>query len=274
MDENLKECAVTVNLVKRKNGGVGFLVSNASPYLTVSHVVKGGVAHETGFIEEGDVILGINGKSLENVPYLNALEIIDKIPIGEPLEFKIRAREGFQAYLETAFDKEGVVKTVRSTKPKTSPESGMGAVKKDENLVNGNVLCEKSNGYKQEPRYSEEEKVNLKEEKVFKTVQAVNTKASPEGAGGMDEKVNGEKQREKIAKNEEKLTLSGTAEADKELARPEKESEARSESNCTQKCPVTSAIPQFQQPKYIKLENLLTNTFSTDTLHQKAIQVS
>ena len=214
MDKDSNECTVTVNLVKRKNGGVGILASNASPYLAVSHVVKGGVADETGFIEVGDVILEVNGKSLENVPYLKALESIDKAPVGESLALKIRARDGFQANLETAFDKEGVAKTVRRTKPNTSPESGM------------------------------------------------------------DGKVSGEKQEEKNAINDEKLTLNGTAENDQEIAHPDNGSDSRSESNCVQKCPVTNASTQFQQPKHINLENLLTNTFTTDTLHQKAIQVS
>ncbi|KAJ7387221.1 hypothetical protein OS493_004193 [Desmophyllum pertusum] len=118
---------ITVNIAKRKLGGVGFLTNKRSicPYLAVSHVVKGGVAHETGLIQAGDVILEVNGKSLESVPYHKALEILDKVPTGEVMVIKIRAKAGFHAYLETAFDDKGTVKTVRKTRAssplKTTP---------------------------------------------------------------------------------------------------------------------------------------------------------
>ena len=158
MDDGSTDGKITVNIVKRKTGGVGFLAvkRNFSPYLAVSHVVKGGVAHETGFIEAGDIILEVNGKSLENVPYLTALEILDNIPTGETLTLKICARDGFHAHLETAFDENGVVKTVRTTRPKTPP-----------NVIsmNGNVNGEtrestseesRSNGISEKGRHEKE----------------------------------------------------------------------------------------------------------------------
>lgn len=175
MNGDSNEGTITVTLVKRKKGGLGFLASNASPYLAVSHVVKGGEANETGFIEKGDIILEVNGKSLENVPYLKALEILDKAPTGETMVLKVRARDGFQACLETAVDKEGVVKTVRRTK---------------------------TNGH------------------------------------------------------------------------PDNESATRSESSGVQKCPITHTHSAYQRPKYIRLQNVMDKSYTTDTLHQKASQVS
>ena len=169
----------------------GFLASNASPHLAVSRVVKGGVAQETGFIEIGDVILEVNGKSLENVPYLKALEILDRVPTGETAVLKIRARDGFQAYLETVLDNEGVVKTVRVTKSKTSAN----------------------------------------------------------GPSGMDKKSNGEKQEVK-------------------------KGDSPSEKSGIPKCPITNATSNYQPPKFVKLQNVMDKTVTTDTLHQKALQVS
>ena len=185
------EGTITVNLVKRQKGGLGFLASNASPHLAVSRVVKGGVAQETGFIEIGDVILEVNGKSLENVPYLKALEILDRVPTGETAVLKIRARDGFQAYLETVLDNEGVVKTVRVTKSKTSAN----------------------------------------------------------GPSGMDKKSNGEKQEVK-------------------------KGDSPSEKSGIPKCPITNATSNYQPPKFVKLQNVMDKTVTTDTLHQKALQVS
>lgn len=191
MDGDSKEGTITVKLVKRQKGGLGFLASNASPHLAVSRVVKGGVAQETGFIEFGDVILEVNGKSLENVPYLKALEILDRVPTGETAVLKIRARDGFQAYLETVLDNEGVVKTVRVTKSKTSAN----------------------------------------------------------GPSGMDRKSNGEKQEVK-------------------------KGDSPSEKSGIPKCPVTNATSNYQPPKFVKLQNVMDKTVTTDTLHQKALQVS
>lgn len=278
MDDNPDEGTITVNLVKCKKGGVGFLASksNASPYLAVSHVVKGGVAQETGLIEVGDVILEVNGKSLENVPYLKALEILDKIPTDDTMVLKIRARDGFQACLETAFDKEGIVKTVRSTKPKTSSESatGMDGLHEGEGLLNGKKEDEKSNGEKETSDNSAEERLASKEESIVNGgVPSTKPKTSPDCTTDVDEKVNGEKQEQKNSK-EEIPSSNGIAETEQKVAHPDNKTEVRCESNVIQKCPVTNAFSQYQLPKYVRLQNLITNTFTTDTLHQTAIEVS
>lgn len=125
MEDEAGDGRITVSIAKRKLGGVGFVTSrrSASPYLTVSHVVKGGVAQETGLIQTGDVILEVNGKSLESVPYHKALEILDKVPIGEEMVIQVRAKDGFQAYLETAFDDKGAVKTVRKNRATSSSKA-------------------------------------------------------------------------------------------------------------------------------------------------------
>ena len=230
MEDDFNTGKITVNLVKRKTGGVGFLAvkRNASPYLAVSHVVKGGVAHETGFIETGDVILEANGKSLENVPYHTALEILESIPTGETVVLKIRARDGFQAYLETAFDKEGVVKTVRTTRPK-SPLKGTD--------MNGKV--------------SEETPESLKSA----TMELVS---------------NGNTEKEEVVVQETLSTNNGAL--DHKL--PDNNSKVRRESIGVQTCPVTNARTKPQQPKHVKLQNLIDGSYTTDTLHQKSIIVS
>ena len=232
-DDSNSEGSITINLVKRKKGGVGFLVNNASPgYLAVSHVVKGGVAQETGFIETGDVILEVNGKTLENVPYVKALEILDKVPTGETVVLKIRARDGFQAYLETAFDREGVVRTVRTTRPKATSKGSTGMNGETQEANDSSKMEFVSNGG------TEKEKgIPEKEENVVKETPSMNNDA--------------------VNKDH-----------------PDNESAAGSESTGVQKCPVTNAAAKPQQPKYVRLQNLIDGSFTTDTLHQKAIIVS
>ncbi|XP_015762400.1 PREDICTED: nitric oxide synthase, brain-like [Acropora digitifera] len=207
---------VIVNLTKRRKGGVGFLACNTGPYLTVSHVVKGGVAHETGFIEKGDVILEVNGKSLERVPYLKALEILDLAPIGEIMALKIRAQDGFQAELETVFDSEGVVRTVRRTRqsPKSAPSTVENGKMKNEKNMDA-----KTNGEKSEPS----ELVSLRESKGGTVTNTLpNTKMSSKCLEVVHENVNGEKQEQETTK-EEKLTLNGADDVEKELIGDEKE---------------------------------------------------
>lgn len=260
MDGDSNEGTITVSLVKRKQGGVGFLARNASPYLAVSHVVKGSMAHETGFIEEGDVILEVNGKSLEKVPYVKALEILDKVPAGETVALKIRAQDGFQAYLETAFDKEGVVKTVRSTKPKIRVDGTTG-------------MDEKMNGEKQEPKKSEKENLAAKERELVEAVPSTKSETPADGSSSVGEKVNGEKQVTKKSEKE-KPALNGSAEKERQVDHSDNKNEVRSETTGVHKCPVTNATSNYQQPKFIKLQHVMDQTFTTDTLHQKAIEVS
>ena len=250
MEDSKLNDSIVVSLTKRTKGGVGFLACKSGPYLTVSHVVKGSVADETGVIKKGDVILEVNGKSLENVPNLKALEILDQVPIGETLELKIRAQDGYQVRLETAFDEEGVVKTVRSNSPlKSSKNSTM----ENGKLQNEKVMDEKSNGEPKNP--SGERKTTKDTSKCLEVVL---------------ENIKGEKQENETSKKD---TLDRTVESHQEITDPDNESCVFDGSVGVQKCPVSGAYSQYQQPKYIKLENLLTNTFTTDTLHQKTAQV-
>ena len=232
MDDDSSDGRITVNIAKRKLGGVGFVTSkrSASPYLAVSHVVKGGVTHETGLIHIGDVILEVNGKSLEGVPYHKALEILDKVPTGQEMMIKIRAKDGFQAYLETAFDDKGAVKTVRKTRARTA----LNAATNMNSELNGEA-------HDRQPK-------TLKEETAS---------------------TNGDTIKEQHVVNEAPHTPAiNNGDLDKDHRAIE------SESNGIKKCPVTNAISKPQQPKYIRLQNLLDGRYTTDTLHQKSIIVS
>lgn len=240
MEDDTSDGRITVNIVKRKLGGVGFVTSkrSASPYLAVSHVVKGGVAHETGLIHIGDVILEVNGKSLEGVPYHKALETLDKIPTGEEMVIKIRAKDGFQAYLETAFDDKGAVNTVRKTRARTPL--------KDTTNMNSEL-----NG---ETDHDPLPKV-AKEETVF-TINGTT------------------KQEHNVVKETPPTQAMNNGVLEKDQRAVETQSEIHSDSNGIKKCPVTNAVSKPQQPKYIRLQNLIDGRYTTDTLHQKSITVS
>lgn len=235
MNANSSDGRIIVNIAKRKLGGVGFVTSkrSESPYLAVSHVVRGGVAYETGLIQTGDVILEVNGKSLESVPYHKALEIIDKVPTGEVMAMKLRAKDGFQAFLETAFDDKGAVKTVRKTRPKTPSPS-----KANNNMngeVNGESHAEPAKTPNKDPVSSNED--TGKEQRVINEEPEV--PPAPTITNG----------------------------------HPASETEILSESNGIKSCPVTNIISKPQHPKYIRLQNLIDGKYTTDTLHQKAIIV-
>ena len=235
MEDGADDGRIAVSIVKRKLGGVGFLTSrrSASPYLAVSHVVKGGVAHETGLIQTGDVILEVNGKSLESLPYHKALEILDKVPTGEEMVIQVRAKDGFQAYLETAFDDKGAVKTVRKNRT-TSPSKA---------LTNMNSEL---NGEAHEPQSPKRKPDSTNGRDTRKVQHVVNEVLSAPAMtnGGLDH--------------------------DSSAC----ESEILSESSEIKKCPVTNFISKPQQPKYVRLQNLLDGRYTTDTLHQKATIVS
>lgn len=235
MDNESSDGRITVNIAKRKLGGVGFVTSrrSTSPYLAVSHVVKGGVAHETGLIQTGDVILEVNGNSLESVPYHKALEMLDKVPTGEEMVIKVRAKDGFQAYLETAFDDKGAVKTVRKTRAR-SPSKAITNMSSD------------LNGETHEPKSPKKESASTNGRDTRKEQHVVNEVLPTPSMtnGGLDQDTRA------------------------------CESEIHSESSGIKKCPVTNVISKPQQPKYIRLQNLLDGRYTTDTLHQKSIVVS
>lgn len=236
MDANSSDGSIIVNIAKRKLGGVGFVTSkrSESPYLVVSHVVKGGVAHETGLIQTGDVILEVDGKSVESMPYHKALEIIDKVPTGEVIAMKLRAKDGFQAYLETAFDDKGSVKTVRKNRPRTP------STPKANKDLNGEVNGESHMDQAQ-------------------TTQ-VGPVSTSEDAG-----------KKHHVENEDPEAPPSQTMAN---GHPENESEILSESLQSKGCPVTNFLSKPQNPKYVRLQNLLDGKYTTDTLHQKAMIVS
>ena len=81
----------TVNLIKRENGGLGFLIRQRAelPYFAVCDIIKNGAAEASGCIRKGDLILKVNNQDLTQVNYINGLEILKSIQPGNMVELTL-----------------------------------------------------------------------------------------------------------------------------------------------------------------------------------------
>ena len=110
---------IRVKLVKRKNGGVGFLIRerNAKPYVMISDLIVGGVAEASKLVQVGDTILRVNDIDVTDMAYINAVEILKSVPNDIPVVLLLRGPEGYTTHLETTFLENGMARTVRVTQP-------------------------------------------------------------------------------------------------------------------------------------------------------------
>lgn len=107
---------VKVELVKRKLGGLGFVLKKrpVSPHAVICDIVKGSIAEETGILKIGDILLEVNDEVLENRSYENALEVLGSIPVGGKAMLKVLAgNTDHREILETFIKEEGSTQTVR-----------------------------------------------------------------------------------------------------------------------------------------------------------------
>ena len=110
---------VRVQIVKRLDTGLGFDVKEAAdpPYLTVSTLVPGGAAEESGLVVEGDRIVNINGGNLSNLPFRDTSQALHNTPVGSSVVLLLRTSPEYITHLETIFTTNGQPFTVRVTKP-------------------------------------------------------------------------------------------------------------------------------------------------------------
>ncbi|XP_068207308.1 uncharacterized protein [Palaemon carinicauda] len=70
-------CPVTLH---KKDGSLGVMIAEGSDHgIYIQAVSPGGPAHEQGLLRPGDRIVGINGRSVENLPYVGAVELLRQI---------------------------------------------------------------------------------------------------------------------------------------------------------------------------------------------------
>ena len=87
------EKQLVVKIVKRKIGGLGFVVKKkpSSPLPVVTDIVRGSVAEESGLLRVGDVILEVNGAQVRDIAFDNVLEILNGVPVGKEVTLKVQA---------------------------------------------------------------------------------------------------------------------------------------------------------------------------------------
>ncbi|XP_078410153.1 nitric oxide synthase 1 [Cetorhinus maximus] len=138
--QQLQPNIISVRLFKRKVGGLGFLVKQrvCNPPVIISDIIRGGTAEESGLVQIGDIIVAANDKPLVDVPYEHALEMLKNIAPETFVVLILRGPEGFSTHLETTFTSDGILKTVRVTKPLVpvtkSSESPIQGVQSKDNL--------------------------------------------------------------------------------------------------------------------------------------------
>lgn len=111
---------ISTKLVKDKIGGLGFLVKErqTKPCVSISGIVKGSTAEANGMLRVGDVLLEVNGKSLQETSFAKALEILNDISVGSLVALKLRAKDGTRAEIETTFSETGCANTSRVLREK------------------------------------------------------------------------------------------------------------------------------------------------------------
>ncbi|XP_038059438.1 nitric oxide synthase, brain-like isoform X2 [Patiria miniata] len=107
----------TVRLFKRPPHGLGFLVRKrkTNPPVIISDLIPEGVADQSGLIQVGDILLGVNGVQLTDVPYSTALEVLRSVPMDSPTVLVMRGPDGYRTRLESILTPDGAVKVVRVT---------------------------------------------------------------------------------------------------------------------------------------------------------------
>ena len=82
----------TVKILKRENGGLGFLIRQRElqPYFSVWEIIKNGSAESCGKINKGDIILKVNNEDLTSVSYERGLEILKSIQPGCYVELTLQ----------------------------------------------------------------------------------------------------------------------------------------------------------------------------------------
>ncbi|TWW60210.1 Nitric oxide synthase, brain [Takifugu flavidus] len=110
---------ISVRLFKRKVGGLGFLVKQrvSKPPVIVSDIIRGGAAEECGLVQVGDIVLAVNNKSLVDLSYERALEMLKNVLPESHAVLILRGPEGFTTHLETTISGDGRQRTVRVTRP-------------------------------------------------------------------------------------------------------------------------------------------------------------
>ncbi|XP_032236183.1 nitric oxide synthase, brain isoform X2 [Nematostella vectensis] len=88
----MDESAIVIKLVKRKVGGLGFLVKEraSKPCVEISDIVKGSAAEGVSNLQPGDIILEVNGKSIEESHFKDAVDVLSGVETGSSVSLKIK----------------------------------------------------------------------------------------------------------------------------------------------------------------------------------------
>ncbi|CAH1801566.1 unnamed protein product [Owenia fusiformis] len=111
---------IRVRLTKRADSGLGFMVkenTDGGGSVTISDLISGGVAEESGLVQIGDTIVRINETDFTQLSYSQGVSFLKTITQGISLVMLLRGPPGCSTHLETIFNTEGSPRTVRVTQP-------------------------------------------------------------------------------------------------------------------------------------------------------------
>ncbi|XP_074641396.1 nitric oxide synthase, salivary gland-like [Tubulanus polymorphus] len=110
---------IRVKLVKRRQGGLGFLVKQRKekPYVVISDLIAGSVAWESCLVHVGDIILSVNDINISSMSYEHAVRILKAVPYDATIVLLLRGPSGYMTHLQTVFKEDGTPCTIRISQP-------------------------------------------------------------------------------------------------------------------------------------------------------------
>ncbi|KAK3084751.1 hypothetical protein FSP39_018259 [Pinctada imbricata] len=78
---------IRVKLIKQRMDGLGFLIKprKIKPHVSVSALVAGGMAEQSGLVYVGDVVIRVNEIDVSDMSYENAVELLKALPVDAPV---------------------------------------------------------------------------------------------------------------------------------------------------------------------------------------------
>ena len=270
----------TVNLVKRKLGGFGFLVKprSSNPPAVISHIVKGGVAEENGLLKPGDIIFKVNGTSLTESTYQHAVDLLTKLPVGKSASITVKDPDSIRSTLETTFSTSSNTKTIRITDSRSKKlEAEIQETEFEENVKNST-----SNIIYTQAQINGTLPVNGNAKTILIDKNGVDHEADrSKGTGLQNENSNKKDQPESLAdlliRQNGDIKSKSTIDSFDTTGHPNSGLEAikagleqKGKPPSPEKSPTLASLVK-KKTKYVRLRNLINGTQLVDTLHQQAL---
>ena len=282
----MDEKVFTVNLVKRKLGGFGFLVKprSSNPPAVISHIVKGGVAEENGLLKPGDIIFKVNGTSLTESTYQHSVDLLTKLPVGKSASITVTGPDSIRSTLETTFSTSGNTKTIRITDARSKKlEAEIQETEFEENVKNStsNIIYTQAQINGTLPVNGNAKTILIDKNGVDHEADRSKGKGLQNGNLSLNGNSNKTDQPESLAdllirqngdiKSKSTIdSLDTTGHPCSGLESIKAGLEQKGKPPSPEKSPTLASLVK-KKTKYVRLRNLINGTQLVDTLHQQAL---